>query len=116
MRTRPTLSGRRPTVAASTSVDAIGLEQIDRAHVGVERALDQLDDVGERFVGMSAVRNEVADFFEGPEQRVVLCRHAAEHSKNGAAARSAFHVDNIVRFYGSRRHLCSRCFSGALLP
>ena len=34
---------------------AIGLEQINRAHVGVERALDQLDDVVECFVGLSAV-------------------------------------------------------------
>ena len=60
---------------------SIGLEKIDRAHVGIERALNQLDDVAQRLFGMSAVRNEMADFFEGPEERVALCRHAAEHSR-----------------------------------
>ena len=96
---------------------AIGLEQIDRAHVGVERALNQLDDVAERFFGMSAVRDEVADFFEGPEERVALCRHAAEHSKNGAANVSRFHVNNIVRVSVGRGDIyVHEVSTGPLLP
>ena len=48
---------------------AIGLEQVDRADVGVEPLLDQVDDVGQRFRGIAAAGDQLADLFERPEER-----------------------------------------------
>ena len=77
---------------------AIGLEQIHRTHVGVECALYQLDDVGERFLRVSAVRDEVTDLFKSPEERVALSCHAAEHSKIAAANVTDFMSTTMSRF------------------
>ena len=55
-------------------VGAIGLEQVDRADVGVEPPLNQVDDVGQRLGGVAALRDEPADFLERPEQRVLVAR------------------------------------------
>ncbi len=59
---------------------AVRLEQVHRADVRLERALDQLDDVVERLGWMAAVGNKMADFFERPEQefRVVWSRVGAK--------------------------------------
>ena len=61
MRTRPTLSGRRPIGRREHEVRAIGLEQVDRAHVGLEPPLNFVDDVGERLRWISLRRNQPAD-------------------------------------------------------
>ena len=71
---RPQADGR-----GEHQVGAIGLEQVDRADVGLEPALDQVDDVGQRFGGVAALRDQPADFFERPEHRVfVTHRHVSD--------------------------------------
>ena len=73
-------------------VRAIGLEQVDRADVGLEPPLNQVDDVVERLGGVAALRHQPADFFERPEQRVlvgltrelVMCMSDRTPSKNAA--------------------------------
>ena len=46
---------------------AVGLDQVDRADVGVEALLDEADDVRQGFAGVVAVGNELADLFQGQE-------------------------------------------------
>ena len=53
-------------------VGAVRLEQVDRADVGLEPALNQVDDVGQRLGGVAALRDQPADFFERPEQRAFV--------------------------------------------
>ena len=62
-------------------VGAIGLEQVDRADVGLEPLLNQVDDVGQRLGGLPLSRDQPADLFERPEQRpfVAWCRVADRH-------------------------------------
>ena len=57
-------------------IGAIGLEQVDRADVGLEPPLNQMDDVVEGFRRVAARRDQPADFFERPEVRVLV---AAPH-------------------------------------
>ena len=71
IRTRPTLSAAEPDRGRQDQVRAVGLEQIDRADVGSEPLLDQLDDVVERFRRASVLRNQAADFLQGPEQGAI---------------------------------------------
>ena len=49
----------------------VWLEQVDRADVGSEPLLNEVDDVRERLGGVAAARNELADLFERPEERCV---------------------------------------------
>ena len=56
-------------------IGAIGLQKVDRADVGLEPPLDQMDDVVERFRGVPAGGHEPADFFQRPERRVFVARH-----------------------------------------
>ena len=51
---------------------AVRFQQIHGADVGREPALDQLDDVGQRLGGVAALRDEMADLFEGPEEGSLL--------------------------------------------
>ena len=53
-------------------VGAIRLEQVDRADVGVEPALNQVDDVGQRLGRVAALGDQPADFLERPEQRAFV--------------------------------------------
>ena len=53
-------------------VGAIGLEQVDRADVGLEPLLDQIDDVAERLGGVAALRHQPADFLERPEKGTLV--------------------------------------------
>ena len=48
---------------------AIRLEQVDRADVGDEALLNEVDDVGQGFRGIAAAGDELTDFFERPEER-----------------------------------------------
>ena len=53
-------------------IGAIRFQQVDRADIGLEPALDQMHDVVERLGGIAARRDEPADFFERPERRVLV--------------------------------------------
>ena len=48
---------------------AVRFEQVDRADVGRETPLNQMNDVRQRFRRVAALRRETADFLERPEQR-----------------------------------------------
>ena len=61
-------------------VRAIGLEQVDRADVGVEPPLDQVDDVVEGLRGVAARRDQPPDFLERPQCGIfVPCHVSAAH-------------------------------------
>ena len=100
IRTRPTLSGRRPMVAASTGWRG-RLEQVDRADVGLEPALDQVDDVVERFGRVAAVRDEPADLLERPEQRLIIRRdlfpRAQASLRSGTGSAGAARAKSLPR-------------------
>jgi hypothetical protein len=48
-------------------IGSIRLQQVHRAHVGFEPALDQVHDVGQRLRGAPALGNQPADLLERPE-------------------------------------------------
>ena len=60
--------GSQPDGRGEHQARAIRLEQVDRADVGGEPPLDQVDDVAERLGGIAALRHQPADFFERPEE------------------------------------------------
>ncbi len=45
-----------------------GMQNVDGTDGGVESALDEADDVGQRFGGVVAVRDQLADLFERQQQ------------------------------------------------
>ncbi len=61
--------GPQPDRGREHEIRAIGLEQVDGAHVGREPALNQVDDVGERLGRVAAARDEIAELVERPEKR-----------------------------------------------
>ena len=68
---------------------AIGLEQIDRTHVGAEPALNQVDDVGEGLGRIAAARDKLADLLERPEQALINgYRGIVGHCRGHARART----------------------------
>ena len=67
--------GTQPDGGRQHQTRAIGLEQIDRADVGLEPAPNQLHEIGQRFGRAPAQRDEPADLFEGPQQRPFRCSH-----------------------------------------
>jgi hypothetical protein len=80
--------GAQPDGGSQHQGGAVRFEQVHRADVRLERALDELDDVVERLGRMAAVGNEMADFLERPEQRFVLCGHALARSKKRASRKA----------------------------
>ena len=61
--------GAQPDRRGEHQVGAIGLEQVDRADVGLEPLLNEVHDVRERFGGVAALRDQPADLLERPQQR-----------------------------------------------
>ncbi len=59
-------------------IGAIGFEEVDRADVGLEPPLDQMDDVVEGFRRVAARRHQPADFFQRPEVRVLVACHVSD--------------------------------------
>ena len=65
----------------------IGLQEVDGTDVGREPPLNQVDDVGERFGCVPALRDEPPDLLERPEAFVVGCRrHDRVQSKKAASS------------------------------
>jgi hypothetical protein len=60
----------------------IGFQQVHGADVGFETALDELDDVAQRFRRVAAMRDQAADFFQGPQERCFLAEARASWSRH----------------------------------
>ena len=96
----------------------IRLEQIDRADVGDEPLLNQIDDVGECFGGIAAARDEMADLFERPEKRGVglhgrparvarsLPRRICQRILSNSTSDESFRFQHFSRWFQHVRHLC----------
>src|SRR4051812_42550308 len=56
--------GAQADRGAEDELATLGLEEIDRADVGAEAALDKVDDISQRLVRVVAVRDELADLLQ----------------------------------------------------
>ena len=69
----PDALGTQPDRRRQHQVRPVGFEQVDRADIGVEPRLNQMDDVRQGFGGVAAAGDETTDLFERPEQRAFVC-------------------------------------------
>ncbi len=67
--------GPQPNRGGEHEAGTIGLEQINGADVGGKATPDEMDDVGEGNGRGPAMRDEPADFVEGPKQRPLVGRN-----------------------------------------
>ncbi len=64
----------QPNGRSQHEVDPIRLQQVDRTDVGLEPALNQVHDVGQRLRRVAPLGDQPGDLFQGPQRRFVLVR------------------------------------------
>jgi hypothetical protein len=65
----------QPDSRRQHEVCAVGLQQVHGAHVGRKAPLDEPDDVRQGLGWITAMRDQVADLFQGPQERSLVGWH-----------------------------------------
>ncbi len=84
-------------------IGPIGLKQIDRADVGLEPALNQVHDVGQRLRRVAPLGNQSGDFLESPQRRSVLGRDRFANAHRFLRVSGALFESKNAAFRPSRK-------------